>query len=114
MFWLCCKKAQLTVKVVDLSIMDTMDTMDTCGPTIDTNFRFTTHFEQTRTFHKSYPTNVYLFKVNNRNTRKWCEICPKFTIKTPDNVIDVVTIARGNNLHSRFPSTLAFVSIFVR
>ena len=40
MFWLCCKKAQLTVKVVDLSIMDIMDTMDTCGPTIDTQFSF--------------------------------------------------------------------------
>ena len=26
---------------------------------------------------------MYLFKVNNRNTRKRCEICPKLTIKTP-------------------------------
>ena len=30
------------------------------------------------------PTNIFLFKVNNRNTRKWCEICPKLTIKTPE------------------------------
>ena len=27
--------------------------------------------------------NMYLFKVNNRNTRKRSEICSKLTIKTP-------------------------------
>ena len=30
------------------------------------------------------PANTYLLKVNNRNTRKRCEICSKLTIKTPD------------------------------
>ena len=30
------------------------------------------------------PANIYLFKVNNRSTRKRCEICSKFTIKTPE------------------------------
>ena len=30
------------------------------------------------------PTNIYLFKVNNRNTRKRCEICSKLTTKTPE------------------------------
>ena len=30
------------------------------------------------------PANIYLFKVNNRNTRKRCEICSKLTIKTPE------------------------------
>ena len=29
----------------------------------------------------NYPANIYLFKVNNRNTRKRCEICSKLTIK---------------------------------
>ena len=29
-----------------------------------------------------YPSNTYLFKVNNRNTRKRCEVCSKLTIKT--------------------------------
>ena len=29
------------------------------------------------------PADVYLFKVNNRNTRKRCEICSKLRIKTP-------------------------------
>ena len=30
------------------------------------------------------PENNYLFKVNNRNIRKRCEICSKLTIKTPE------------------------------
>ena len=30
-----------------------------------------------------FPANIYLFKVNNRSTRKRCEICLKLTIKTP-------------------------------
>ena len=29
----------------------------------------------------NFPANIYLFKVNNRNTRKSCEICSKLTIK---------------------------------
>ena len=32
----------------------------------------------------SIPANIYLFKVNNRNFRKRCEICSKLTIKTPE------------------------------
>ena len=31
-----------------------------------------------------YSANVYLFKCNNRNTRKRCEICLKLTVKTPE------------------------------
>ena len=31
-----------------------------------------------------YPANIYLFKINNRNSRKRCEICSKLTIKTPE------------------------------
>ena len=27
----------------------------------------------------TYPANIYLFKVNNRNTWKQCEICSKLT-----------------------------------
>ena len=30
------------------------------------------------------PAGNYMFKVNNRNTRTWCEICSKLTIKTPE------------------------------
>ena len=32
----------------------------------------------------SSPANIYLFKVNKRNTRKRYEICSKLTIKTPE------------------------------
>ena len=31
-----------------------------------------------------YPANIYLFKVNNRNTRKRYEMSSKLTIKTPE------------------------------
>ena len=34
------------------------------------------------------PVGIYLFKVNNRNNSKMCEICLKLTVKTPNNVID--------------------------
>ena len=30
------------------------------------------------------PVGNYMFKVNNRNTRKRCEICSKLTIKIPE------------------------------
>ena len=30
------------------------------------------------------PANIYLFKVNNKNTGKRLEMCLKLTIKTPD------------------------------
>ena len=30
------------------------------------------------------PANIYLFKVNNRNTIKRCEICSELTIKTTE------------------------------
>ena len=33
---------------------------------------------------RNNPDNIYLFKVNNRNFGKWCEICSKLTIKTPE------------------------------
>ena len=33
---------------------------------------------------KVYPANIYLLKFNNRNARHRCEICSKFTTKTPE------------------------------
>ena len=33
---------------------------------------------------KLLPANIFLVKVNKRNTRKRCEICLKSTIKTPE------------------------------
>ena len=32
----------------------------------------------------NYPVNIYLFKVNNINSRKGCEVCSKLAIKTPE------------------------------
>ena len=31
-----------------------------------------------------FSATIFLVKVNNRNTRKWYEICSKLTIKTPE------------------------------
>ena len=33
-----------------------------------------------------FPAEVYLFKINNGNTRTICEICLKLTFKTPDTI----------------------------
>ena len=33
---------------------------------------------------RSFPANIYLIKVSNRNTRKRCEICSKLILKTPE------------------------------
>ena len=37
----------------------------------------------TNQFHMDI-ANIYLFKFNNKNTRKMCEIFSKLTIKTPE------------------------------
>ena len=36
---------------------------------------------------KSSLTNIYLFKVNKRNTRKMCEVCLNFTTKTSQKIL---------------------------
>ena len=43
-------------------------------------------------FRITYPVNIYLFKVNNRNTREKCEICSKLTKKHQTDVIDAVLV----------------------
>ena len=37
-----------------------------------------------------FPANIYMFKVNNRNTRTRCEICLKLTVKTPFSRVFIV------------------------
>ena len=37
------------------------------------------------------PVGIYLFKVNNRNTRTRCQICSKLTIKTPEQRLASLT-----------------------
>ena len=39
-------------------------------------------FFKTKQKQMKIPTNIYLFKFNNRNTRRGCEICSELTIKT--------------------------------
>ena len=36
------------------------------------------------------PAKIYLFKLNNRNTRERCEICLILRIKNQNDVIDVI------------------------
>ena len=40
----------------------------------------------------SYPANIHLFYVNNRNFRKMYEICSKLTKKHQDDVNDVFLV----------------------
>ena len=47
---------------------------------------------------QNFPAGPYLFKVNNGNTRKICEVCLKFTKKitftdTNKDVTDVVLVS---------------------
>ena len=37
----------------------------------------------------SSATNIYLFKVNNRNTKRKWEICSKLTVKTQERLSTV-------------------------
>ena len=48
------------------------------------NVTVTVSLESSKREEKSFPANSYLFKINNRNTRKRCKICGKLTVKTPE------------------------------
>ena len=37
-----------------------------------------------KSVYEPVPANIYLSKINNRNTRKKCEICSELTIKVPE------------------------------
>ena len=54
-----------------------------CRTTFVTFFVFIATFEHI-IINTNYPVNIYLFKLNNRNSRKRCEMCSKLTIKTPE------------------------------
>ena len=43
---------------------------------------------------KFTPADIYLLKVNNKNTRTRCEICSKLTIKTPERRLFRQTLYR--------------------
>ena len=45
----------------------------------NSDFQFQQEFEVS-----TYPANIYLLNVNNRNTKKRREVCPELTIKTAE------------------------------
>ena len=47
------------------------------------NFAFD-RFPKTNILHHAHLTSIYLFKVNNRETRTASKICSKLIIKTPE------------------------------
>ena len=60
------------------------------------------------------PTNIYLFKVNDRNTRKRCEICSKLTIKTTKlrHSRSGVFIVNAEHISHHFPVFLDVILVF--
>ena len=55
---------------------------------------------------KNFSTNIYLFIVNNGNTRKMCEICLKLTIKSPQrrSTVFIVNFKHVSCLFTLFSS----------
>ena len=52
---------------------------------VDRYFMSSILFNRSNTsFLFQYPAGIYLFKVNNGNTRAMCEICSKLKIRTPE------------------------------
>ena len=50
------------------------------------NMIYSKSFTVAPTIFLFFPANIYLFKVNNKNTTKRGEICSKLTIKTPEQL----------------------------
>ena len=44
-----------------------------------------------------YPANMYLFKVNNRNTRKRYKTCSKLTISQPFSSVSIADSVQINS-----------------
>ena len=49
----------------------------------------------------SFPANIYLFKFNNKSTRKRCKIFSKLTIKTPEQRQANIYLLKFNNRSTR-------------
>ena len=67
--WNCCNQAQYFNK-------DCNSTHSYNRKNLSWNYFFYYNFMET------FPTDIYLFKVNNRNAGKRCKICSKLTVKT--------------------------------
>ena len=66
--------------VLDVLKGDNNDTIKTPIGTLVTLLSILSTFRRTRS---TLPGNIYLFKVNNKNTLKRYDICSKLTIKPP-------------------------------
>ena len=59
------------------------------------------------TVHSKIHLTFFLFKVNNRSSRKWCEICSNLTIKTTERRElrrPYVFVVNFENISRFFPS----------
>ena len=82
---LICHLEYQTLKMLKYFLFEFVDFHNNSNKKIESDFLLT----KKRYFRKkapSYPANIYLFKVNNSNTTKRCEICSKLTIKTSEPV----------------------------
>ena len=54
------------------------------------------------------PANIYLFKLDNRNTRKRCEICSMLTIKTPEqcHVVNIISLVDFDQINISWGAAL--------
>ena len=90
------------------------------------------YFEQAVKILGHLLANIYLFKVNNRNTIKRCEISSKLTIKTPERrrrsgvftvnfehishlfLVFLLTLNKQCQLYCVLTSTSCFYVVFIR
>ena len=45
------------------------------------------------------PANIYLFKVNSKNTKTWSDVCPKLPINTVESRSGVFNVSFENYSH---------------
>ena len=48
------------------------------------------------------PANIYLFKVNNKNTKTWSDACPKLPINTAESCSGVFIVKFEHYSHFFF------------
>ena len=64
-----------------------------------------------------FPGGIYLFKFNNGNTRRMCEICSKLAIKTPErwhrSCVFIINLEQISSVVLVFPSRFAVEAILV-
>ena len=78
--------AELNYKVMDVTTQITVNISDINNCTDPDTESHNRNFSHLPVCHLSqpFPAGIYRFEVNNRNTKTWCEICLKLTIKIPE------------------------------